>query len=132
MTLSLFNKRILRAWQTLFVSALLFVQSSGAVLASTHAASENSRYLCGNGYIPPEAIANIKALLALQGDFDEDASTACDISCGVVTADTYRVPLEGTFSTASTTAPAAPEFLGRIASTYCGAPVGLRAPPHTL
>lgn len=115
----------------LFVAALLFVQGSAAVLAAEHAASGNSKYLCGDGYIPAEAIANIKALLALQGDLDDDSSAACEICASVA--------VENLSPNGLTQSPSLPShivhpFVVKVANTEkftIGAPLGLRAPPNS-
>lgn len=125
------HKPITKVLHACVLLALLFVQSTGAVLASQHAASGNSKYLCGNGYIPAEAIANIKALLAAQGEPDGEENTACEI-CGSVAAGTFQYAFKtalGCFSVQSNKIVA--KTPSAVAKSRMGAPLGLRAPPFS-
>ncbi|MEX0299041.1 MAG: hypothetical protein AB3N28_08210 [Kordiimonas sp.] len=131
MILKLSNNRVLQKWQILFVAALLLVQGSAAVLAAEHAAAGNSKYLCGNGSIPAEAVANIKALLALQGELDEEESTACEI-CSSVAVGNFS--LSGVKQRPSLLTQVLHPFTINAANTAkitIGAPLGLRAPPNS-
>jgi len=124
----LVHKPCLKVLQAFIVTIFLFVQGYGAAMASSHAASGN---WCGDGALPVEVAANIKKLLAMQGEFDEEASLNCELCTSMAVANEV--------GDSQGCANLSLQLVDRLPYTDShdwlaapiGAPVGLRAPPYS-
>ncbi len=114
----------------IFVAALfLFVQGQAVAMASTHAASSGGLYYCGNGNRPVEAIANIKYLLALQGETDESDTQDCELCFSFGITETGDSSLSVSRLLIATNCGTILDKGANHGLAFALVPVGLRAPP---
>jgi len=129
MILGIAKPRSLKTLQALLLVVFLFVQGSTAVLAAEHAIGGGSRFMCGQGNLPLEALVNIRKLLALQGDTDDDESVNCNVCCNLILIEPDEPRVGYLVHLVVETAPKRQTPSVPILPLQTGAAVGLRAPP---
>ncbi len=120
---------LLKSLQTFLVAVFLLVQGQALVKASEHVASGGLDYLCGDGRLPAEAVANIKYLLALQGEDVDGTVSDCELcfNFAFTEADVDEFTLAIDIEVSNDGAVSASDGPYYSYRTYV--PVGLRAPP---
>lgn len=123
------SNMFLKTVQYMLIALVVFVQGQAAVKATEHAASGGLGYLCGESRLPPAAVANIKYLLALQGEEVDGTAADCEFCFNFAATETDTSYLNLPIFVAVSGNGAIIEATGPDYRSSVFVPVGLRAPP---
>ena len=118
-----------RPMQYLLLALMLFVQGQAAVKATEHAASGGYGIYCGDGTIPAEAAANLKYLLALQGESADGTAIDCELCFNFTATENRGLDLTCAELISIAATGMVPNAAALALADQVNVPVGLRAPP---